>query len=281
MGLFGFMNYNKEGPGVSKNEPQKKGFFRFFEIYFSNFWKLLVQGLNQAILTVPVVTYMLGEVGLANVTRSMTRNKHSFGTSDFFETVRKNWKQSLGVGIINIILTALLAFNAWFFYTGEGNEILCAVFTGVSIFMLFVFTIMKYYMPMLIMTFGLNIKQLYKNSFRFVFLNLKRNLLIFFSLTLFSAAMIAALLFGGHIGVIAATVLFICIYPGFRSLLIQYNIFDSIRKYMIDPYYEEHPDADIEKRLALGLDVPEEYMPHYDDESIFDDERLLPKDEEE
>ena len=50
---------------------------------------------------------------------------------------------------------------------------------------------------------------------------------------------------------------------------------------MIDPYYEEHPDADIEKRLALGLDVPEEYMPHYDDESIFDDERLLPKDEEE
>ena len=68
-----------------------------------------------------------------------------------------------------------------------------------------------------------------------------------------------------------------CIYPAFRSYLIQFNIFDCVRKFMIDPYYEQHPDADIQKRLDLGLDVPEEYMPKYDDEDIFNDERVIPQ----
>ena len=35
MGLF-FNNYNKEGPGVKKNERKKKGFFSFFVINMAN-----------------------------------------------------------------------------------------------------------------------------------------------------------------------------------------------------------------------------------------------------
>lgn len=279
MGLFGFMNFNKEGPGVSKDEPQKKGFFHFFEIYFSNFWKLMVQGFNQLILTIPVVTYLFGQVGLANITRSMVRGKHSFGSSDFFETVGKNWKQSLIVGILNILISALLFYNLWFFYTNKGNEIFCAIATGITLFLIFAFAVMQYYIPMLIMTFSLTVKQLYKNSFRFVFINLKRNLLIFFSHLLFIAAVVVLALFCGHIGTVLSTALLIFVFPGFSSMLIQYNIFDCIRKYMIDPYYEEHPDADIEKRLALGLDVPEKYMPHYD-EGVFEDRRMIHEDAE-
>ena len=36
-------------------------------------------------------------------------------------------------------------------------------------------------------------------------------------------------------------------------MLIQFCTFHSIKKYIIDPYYEEHPDEDIEKRHDLGL----------------------------
>lgn len=43
MGLFG--NYAKEGPGVKKNEPQKKRFFYFFELYFRKFGKLMTLSL--------------------------------------------------------------------------------------------------------------------------------------------------------------------------------------------------------------------------------------------
>ena len=47
-------------------------------------------------------------------------------------------------------------------------------------------------------------------------------------------------------------------YPGFKFLLIQYCCFPAIKKYIIDPYYEEHPDEDIEKRKDLGIEVEEE-----------------------
>ena len=60
-------------------------------------------------------------------------------------------------------------------------------------------------------------------------------------------------------------IIFAVTFPGFKFLLIQFFTFGSIKKYIIDPYYEEHPDADIEKRRDLGLDVPDDGK--YDDMS--------------
>ena len=40
MGLFGG-NYMKEGPGVDKNAPKKKGFFLFWDIIIRKFTKML------------------------------------------------------------------------------------------------------------------------------------------------------------------------------------------------------------------------------------------------
>ena len=276
MAGFNFINYNKEGPGVSKNEKQKKGFFRFFEIYFSNFWKLMVQGFTSLLLSLPIVTYFIGETGLTHITRSLSRGQHSFGTSDFFEAVRKNWKQSLLIGIINEVVTAILAYNTVAYFLSERpDNIMVGISLGVSAGLLFIFTVMKYYMPFMVITFSLKTGQVYKNAFKFVFLNLKKNLLVFFSLLAFAAATFSIAYFGRHVGAAIASVLTVCVYPSFRSLLIQYNIFDSVRKFMIDPYYEENPDKDIDKRLSLGLPVPEEYMPKYDDESVFSDEKII------
>lgn len=281
MGVFNFINYNKEGPGVSKNDKkEKKGFFKFFEIYFSNFWKIMAQGFNNILVGLPIVTYFFGEIGLSHVTRSLSREQHTFGTSDFFDAIKKNWRQALIVSVINVLVTGILVYNTVAYFLSESPDNLrVGISLGVSAGLLFIFTVMKYYMPFMVITFGLRIKQLYSNAFKFVFLNLKRNLLIFFSLAAFWAATAAIAFFGSHAGAAIASVLTVCVYPGFRSLLIQYNIFDCVRKYMIDPYYEENPDKDIEKRLSLGLPVPEEYMPKYDDESVFSDERLIKTEE--
>ena len=55
-------------------------------------------------------------------------------------------------------------------------------------------------------------------------------------------------------------------FPSFRSFLIQYNVFPEVKKYIIDPYYEEHPDEDIEKRRELGL------LDDDENEAVFNDE---------
>ena len=51
--------------------------------------------------------------------------------------------------------------------------------------------------------------------------------------------------------------IYLLTFPAFKFLLIQYCCFPSIKKYIIDPYYEEHPDEDIEKRRDLGIEVQE------------------------
>ena len=47
--------------------------------------------------------------------------------------------------------------------------------------------------------------------------------------------------------------------------LIQFNVFLEVKKYIIDPYYQDHPDEDIEKRRELGL------LDYDEDVSVFED----------
>lgn len=103
-GFFGLFNYEKEGPGISKNAPKKKTFIVFFETFFRNFWKFIPINLIFTVFFVLFPVSGLGFVGLTHVTRNIARDKHSFGLSDFFETIKKNWKQALPAGIINTVV---------------------------------------------------------------------------------------------------------------------------------------------------------------------------------
>ena len=148
---------------------------------------------------------------------------------------------------------------------------------GFIIAVFFIFTIMCYYLWTLIITFNYTLKQAYSNSFRFVFVNLKYNLLCFFVNVLLLAAAIALVFLLPNYFLIVLTVefmLYIAIYPCFNALLIQFCTFHSIKKYIIDPYYEEHPDEDLDKRHDLGLDPVVEEVPSDDEEDsdvIFED----------
>lgn len=52
MGLFSF-NYSKPGPGVDKDAPQKKGIFRYLEIFGRKFWKLLQANMLTFLCSLP------------------------------------------------------------------------------------------------------------------------------------------------------------------------------------------------------------------------------------
>lgn len=261
MGLF--YNYNKEGPGVRKKGPNKRVFIRFFEAYFRNAWKMIpVCFLYCLFLIVPGFS----AVGITGVSRSISRDKHSFGVSDFFSTIKKNWKQALAVGIINIIVTVILILD-FSFFTRVSNTVLKLVGTGISLFLLFLFTVMKYYVWFLIITFDMSVSKIYSNSFKFFVINMKNNMIMFVSTSIFWVIFYLLLEMRLVTPLIAGIlmVIMICFYPLFHYLIIQFGIFGSIKKYIIDPYYAENPDADIEKRRALGLDTGEETEPDFED----------------
>ena len=274
-GLFGLFDYTKEGPGVKKNEKKKKGFFSFFEVYFRNFWSYAKIGPIYWLCSILLVTNGLSKVGITSVARSIVREKHSFLFEDFLETVKKNWKQSLILGIINTVSMALLAVDLWYFwnYLAYDFTIFGLIGLALAFFITVCITFMKYYIWTLTMTFDLSIKQLIKNSFHFVFLNLWRNILISIVLGIIYAGLFVLSLINAYLFIVAAIIL-IFVVPGFKAALIQANTFPAIKKYIIDPYYEEHKGEDIEKRLSLGLDVSEEELKGYEkkhEESIFMD----------
>lgn len=258
-GFFGLFNYEKEGPGISKNAPKKKTFIVFFETFFRNFWKFITINLVYDLISVPVLTNGLASTGLTNVTRNIARDKHSFGLSDFFDTLKKNWKQAFPAGIINTLVYAMLFFDIYFFWFSS-KGIMASVGVGICVCILFIFTVMNYYIWTLMITFKFTLKQIYKNSFKFVFINMKLNLLCFFSLLLVYAVNIGLIFIFQSAFFIVLTLeifLYILLYPSFRFLLVQFCTFPSIKKYIIDPYYLEHPDEDIEKRRDLGIEVEE------------------------
>ena len=177
-GLFGLFNYEKEGPGINKDAPPKKTFVVFFETFFRNFWKFVTINLVYCLISIPVITNGMAKVGMTNVCRNTARDKHSFGLSDFFETIKKNLAQSLIAGIINTVVYALLIFDFFFFWGVEGVP--GVIGTGIALAMLITFTMMNYYLWTLIITFDYTLKQAYTNSFKFVFINFKNSILVFF-----------------------------------------------------------------------------------------------------
>ena len=276
--FFGLFNYEKEGPGVSKNEPQKRGIFAFFDTYFRYFWHFITANIWLVLLSLPLVTAGLGSVGMTYVSRSIARGQHSFGTSDFFESIKKNWKQGLGAGIINLLLTAAVVLSSVFYFeamTGAKRTLsIETVCFGLLLFILLIFTMMKYYIWTLMITFSFKMGEIYRNSFRLAFIGLWRNLKVIGSLLLFYIVGFVLVYYCGRIGRAVTGVIGVCIFPAFRYYLIQCNVFPVIKKFMIDPYYAQHPGEDIEKRRKLGLELAEGEI-DTENENVGDNENVF------
>jgi len=64
MGLFS-RNFDKPGPGVKKDEPRKKGFARFIELFFRDFGDLIKLNLMFCICILPTIAaFLTGITGL-------------------------------------------------------------------------------------------------------------------------------------------------------------------------------------------------------------------------
>lgn len=293
-GVFGFLDFTREGPGVDKNAPKKRSFVTFFEIYRRKFWALICASLWYLLFKIPVITTGLAEVGLTFITRNYSREKHAFIRADFFETIKKNWKQALPCGIINLTVTALLVNNIVSYVLGLFPELITLlpgeqtvaeplvmstmdfIVFGCSLFGYVVFTFMKYYIPFLVVTFRLRMGQVYRNAMIFSMAGLKRNLLI--SAVLMAVYGLMLLILGLLPYQIVYWLVFLfalLVLPGFRSLLIQFTIFPVIKELMIDPYYAANPDADKQQRRDLNLDVEESET----EEAVFTDDAASSKEQ--
>lgn len=181
-----------------------------------------------------VFTFGIANCGMANILRGYTRKDPVFLASDFFETIRSNWKQALPLGIIDalFIYITIFVFNFWRTYdTGFANDIMFYL----SIFVLFVYFFMRFYMYVLLITFDLTIPKILKNSFIFALLGIKRNFIALLGI-------IAVLLINFYIFVLfmpLGVILPFIITISLCSFIAVYCTYPNIKRIMIDPYYAE------------------------------------------
>lgn len=284
MALFGLIgNYSKPGPGVSKDEPKKAAPLRFFEILWRKLSKLVQLNLIFMIpFTIAVVlmvlilflplphfafdTALLGALdlyviyvvpipmiflspftaGMAYVTRNFAREEHAFVWSDFWDAVKNNWKPSLLNGVIVYAAYVILSFSI-FFYSNQMNSnwlfmIPFAICCLLAIMMLFA----QYYIPLMIVTFDLKLRHIYRNAFIFAILGLLRNLLI----TAVIVAMIIGTLYcpGGFL--VIPLILLVLIVFSFISYLSSFATYSIVDKYLIQPFYQKEAEASAQKTTA-------------------------------
>lgn len=268
-----FKSYDTPGKGVSKNEREKRGLFRFFELYGRNFWMFVSAELWYFLLSLPLVTSGLANVGLAYLCRMAARDKHVFMLSDFFGTIKKNWKRALPLGIINLIINIIFFANFYILYVWMSQDIINKVWGGVILavnaFLFVMYSFAKYYQYTLMITFDFKLSTIIKNSLLFSTLGIKHNLIIGGVLAILYFLAYVLLCISIRYGLAIIIVIGVFLFPPFKMFLVQFNVFPEIKKFIIDPYYNEHPDEDIEKRRDLGI------LDEDTDDAVFDDEQGL------
>ncbi len=187
-----------------------------------------------------VVTALWGmgpvTAGYTYILRNYSREEHAWVWSDFWEHTWKNFKQSICVWSIDVIMFTVLVC-AFLFYSSQTGILGAMKYIVVSIFLLY--TIMHFYIYQMIVTFEMKLKDIYKNSFLFTFMMLPKNFFILIAVMcihlVFPYLGINFGYFAGKLGFWAIYIaLAIFVMQSLSGLIINFSAYYTIKKYMLD-----------------------------------------------
>ena len=188
MSLFG--NYNTPGRGVLKAPQEKKGIFKFFEVYGRHMWKLMELNLLYFVFCIPMTLMVIlmlmtsnpiwlllaipsvlvgpATAAMTKVCRNYSQERNAFLLHDFWDSFKKNFKQGTIMGAIDIIFAiGFMVGIPMYKYWAEQNSMIYIPFV-ICISCLIVFFMMHFYIYLMISSTNLNMKQIIKNSFYLV-----------------------------------------------------------------------------------------------------------------
>lgn len=141
MGLFSNM-YTKEGPGVPKDAPKKKGAARFFEILgrdFGMLWRttmlttlcflpcILAVAFGMifseflGMVLIACVVYVLGSLlagpalcGMHAVFVTTLRDEPCYMMTVYKKAWKQNWRQSMPTGVLTMVLLGIEVYTAYY-----------------------------------------------------------------------------------------------------------------------------------------------------------------------
>ena len=202
-------------------------------------------------------TFGLVNVGTAYIIRNMVSGEPVFVWQDFSYAVKRNVKQALPFGMIDLLINAILIFNVYSLVTSTERFFASMLFWS-NIILFIIYFFMRYYMYVQMVTLKLSVFKMIKNSLIFSLLGIKRNLAGLAGIALLTFLEIIFLLgTGGILLPLAVAAPLAMLFATFAYIKV-YAAYPKIKQYMIDPYLEEHPEEKVEDE--------------YDDEPIMIDD---------
>lgn len=206
-----------------------------------------------------LITYGWQNVGSSYLMRELVRERPVFVFSDYFYAVKKNLKQGFILGVVDFLITAVLVFDFFYFYKSFGTSILYNLMfwcvCGVSVIYLF----MHFYIYLMQINFDISIRKIFKNALIFTALGFKRNILAVLWILVVAAVNIALFILLLPMNIIVPAVLPFFYFAGFALFTTTYAAYPIIKKFMIDPYYDEYGNpkkADTATKEGAEAPVP-------------------------
>lgn len=196
------------------------------------------------LVALTALTWGWQNVGATYNLRSLVRGDSCFLFSDYFYAIRRNLKQGFFVGLLDFIIIAVLAVD--FFYFRNYVSSLGSGFLYVFVIALIViYTLMRFYLYLMLVTFDLSTRKLLKNALIFSVLGIKRNVMGLLGIVLLAALNLLIIVPCLSIGFSAPIILPLFYFLSFTGFIAAYAAYPNIRRYMIDPVAPaENPDAE-------------------------------------
>ncbi len=188
-----------------------------------------------------VLTFGVTTAAMTLICRNLAKGDYTELGRDFFRTIKRNFKQAFLVGVIDLFLVFVVSYAVMFYYYNfvAGNNVIASFMFFVSLLLAFVYFFMRFYIYLMLVTFDLKTFKLFKNAWLFATLGLKRNIAatIFIILAIVLNFFLFATIM--PLGAIAPFIITFSLL----SFIATYSAYPVIKRYMIDPYYEEHPES--------------------------------------
>lgn len=182
-----------------------------------------------------LLTFGPVRVGCTYIMRNLFRGEAVFMMHDFFYAIKRNLRQAIIYGIMDVCIVCLIVYDIIFFNLNYDLNMMINTMFFMSLCLAVLYFFMRHYIYLMLVTFDLSIFKLMKNGLLFTVLGIKRNIMVLLGtiLALFLEYFLLMAYF--PLGVIMPFV----ILPSLLVLMGVYGAYPKIKEIMIDPYYEE------------------------------------------
>ncbi len=183
-----------------------------------------------------IITYGPVRVGLTYLLRNMFRGEPVFMWHDFKYAIKRNIKQALIYGVLDVLIIFLLGYDLFFFNINYNVSMMMSIMFFMSLFLAVLYLLMRQYIYLMLVTFELSIPKMFKNGLYFSVLGIKRNLMYLLG----TAIMVLIEIFFMHVYVPIAVIIPFILMPSINMIMGVYAAYPKIKEIMIDPYYEKN-----------------------------------------